>query len=289
MPDCEVCGKELPFPFECKHCGHVYCTEHRSPKNHQCPYYTIFQTQSKHEEETSEQTSQKQQTVEGKQHFVASENAGMPRRISELRKRPKLTKWHVLTLILVLIIGFQVILYVNLYGGYSALNSNHQDNSQSSYDALKADYDSLLSQYNTLLGQFNSLSAQYATLQSSYDALNTQSVSLQNYTSLKSAYDALDLQFSSLQTDYSSLSMQYDALQASYGSLQNSYNLLISQYDQLRYQINLRSQYYDVTKFVNGIIWVYQYKYQAVANIEILINSPHSGNHSASEPFLSYD
>jgi len=202
----------------------------------------------------SEETSQKQQTVEEKPYFTTLENARTTRRsthISEFGKRPKLTKWHVLTLILSLIIGLQAILYVNLYGGYSAaLNSSHQGNSQSSYDALKADYDSLLSQYNVLLGQFSSLSAQYATLQSSYDALSAQSVSLQNYTSLKSAYDALYLQYSSLQTDYSSLSTQYDALQASYDSLQNSYNLLISQYNQIRYQINLRSQHYDITKFI---------------------------------------
>ena len=167
MPNCEVCGKELPFPFECKQCGHVYCAEHRNPKDHQCPYYTMFQVQRSHEEEIYEETSQKQQTVEEKPCFTAPENASTTRRsthISGFGKRPKLTKWHVLTLILSLIIGLQAILYVNLYGGYSAaLNSSHQGNSQSSYDALKADYDSLLSQYNTLLGQFNSLSAQYAT------------------------------------------------------------------------------------------------------------------------------
>ena len=34
----------------------------------------------------------------------------------------------------------------------------------------------------------------------------------------------------------------------------------------------------QISGFTNGIIWIYQYKYQAVANIEVLVNSPHSGN-----------
>jgi hypothetical protein len=52
---------------------------------------------------------------------------------------------------------------------------------------------------------------------------------------------------------------------------------------------NIQSQNYQIQKtlydfepqisgFTNGIIWVYQHEYQATANIEILINSPHSGN-----------
>ena len=51
----------------------------------------------------------------------------------------------------------------------------------------------------------------------------------------------------------------------------------------------IQSQNYEIQKalydfepqisgFVNGIIWVYEYKYEATANIEILINAPHSGN-----------
>jgi hypothetical protein len=34
----------------------------------------------------------------------------------------------------------------------------------------------------------------------------------------------------------------------------------------------------QINGFVNDIIWVYEHEYQAVANIEVLINSPHSGN-----------
>jgi len=261
MPKCEVCGKELPFPFECKYCGRIYCTEHRDPKDHQCPSQTIFQMQLNQEEVSGKGAVQKQQKFEEKPYFTrsAAEKEGTSRKskhVSESGKHFKLTKWHILTSILVLVICLQAILCVNLYGENSALKSNYQNSEfqrnslQSSYNALKADYDSLLSRYNALCSQFGILSSQYATLQSSYDALSSQYVPLENYTSLKSAYDALNLQYSSLQTSYNSLSMQYDALQASYASLQSSYNLLISQYDQLRYQINLRSQYYDVTKFV---------------------------------------
>lgn len=34
----------------------------------------------------------------------------------------------------------------------------------------------------------------------------------------------------------------------------------------------------QISGFTNGIIWVYEHKYEAVANVEILINSPHAGN-----------
>jgi len=52
---------------------------------------------------------------------------------------------------------------------------------------------------------------------------------------------------------------------------------------------NIQAQNYGIQKalydfepqisgFCNGIIWVYEHKYQAVANIEVLINAPHNGN-----------
>jgi len=37
MPKCKQCGKEVILPFECKFCGHYFCTEHRLPENHNCP------------------------------------------------------------------------------------------------------------------------------------------------------------------------------------------------------------------------------------------------------------
>lgn len=56
---------------------------------------------------------------------------------------------------------------------------------------------------------------------------------------------------------------------------------------------NIQSQNYDIQKalydfepqvsgFSNGIIWVYEHNNQAVANIEVLINAPHSGNFTLS-------
>jgi hypothetical protein len=52
---------------------------------------------------------------------------------------------------------------------------------------------------------------------------------------------------------------------------------------------NIQSQNYDIQKALydfepqvsglsNGIIWVYEHNNQAVANIEVLINAPHTGN-----------
>ncbi len=34
----------------------------------------------------------------------------------------------------------------------------------------------------------------------------------------------------------------------------------------------------QISGFVNGRIWVYEHQYQAVADIEVLINAPHTGN-----------
>ncbi|MEM2522791.1 MAG: AN1-type zinc finger domain-containing protein [Candidatus Bathyarchaeia archaeon] len=223
MPNCEVCRKELPFPFECEYCGRIYCAEHRNPKDHQCPWQIIFQKQHnlKEKEISGEWSDQKQQVVEGKPYLIKStarkeSTTRMSKHISGFgEKNFKLSKWHVLTSFLVLVVIIQTALCVNFYQGYSVLNSEYQNSElqrnslQYSYDVLKAEYDSLLAQYNSLYAQFDSLISQYTELQS-----------------------------------------RYDALQASYNSLQNSYNLLVSQYNRLRYEINLRSQLYEVKMFV---------------------------------------
>ncbi|MUV86602.1 rhomboid family intramembrane serine protease [Natronomonas sp. CBA1123] len=37
MANCDVCGKHVNMPYNCRHCGGTYCSEHRLPENHNCP------------------------------------------------------------------------------------------------------------------------------------------------------------------------------------------------------------------------------------------------------------
>ncbi|WP_435195756.1 rhomboid family intramembrane serine protease [Natronomonas sp. EA1] len=36
MATCEVCGKHIDLPYNCRRCGNAYCAEHRLPENHSC-------------------------------------------------------------------------------------------------------------------------------------------------------------------------------------------------------------------------------------------------------------
>ena len=37
MVRCDLCGREEGLPYQCRHCGGTYCSEHRLPENHDCP------------------------------------------------------------------------------------------------------------------------------------------------------------------------------------------------------------------------------------------------------------
>jgi membrane associated rhomboid family serine protease len=37
MATCDVCGRDENMPYNCRHCGGTYCSEHRLPENHECP------------------------------------------------------------------------------------------------------------------------------------------------------------------------------------------------------------------------------------------------------------
>lgn len=37
MPNCDVCGRHVDMPYDCRHCGSTHCSEHRLPENHGCP------------------------------------------------------------------------------------------------------------------------------------------------------------------------------------------------------------------------------------------------------------
>lgn len=37
MAECDVCGRHVDMPYECRRCGGDFCAEHRLPENHSCP------------------------------------------------------------------------------------------------------------------------------------------------------------------------------------------------------------------------------------------------------------
>ncbi len=37
MARCDYCGRESGMPYQCRHCGGTFCSEHRLPENHDCP------------------------------------------------------------------------------------------------------------------------------------------------------------------------------------------------------------------------------------------------------------
>jgi prefoldin subunit 5 len=172
----------------------------------------------------------------------------------------RFTKWHALTLGLVLLVIVQA-----LFSGF--LIANPQNNSVPSYESLYQDYLFLQSELERLVDEYESLNSEYLSLKSSYDELNSSQASNfeSQYLSLQSRYDALSSQYASLNSQYLSLKTSHDALDSSYDLLNASYASLQLQFDELyesyysvasdyfaiRYQLNHRSQHYDIEQFIS--------------------------------------
>jgi prefoldin subunit 5 len=183
-------------------------------------------------------------------------------------KHAHLTKWHALTLGLVILVIVEALFsgfllatprsdsesyYETLYEEYLLL--------QSQFETLKEQYDSLNSEYVSLKASYDelnmsqdssdSLEAQYNFLQSRYDELNSEYDSLNSqYLSLQSSYDALDFSYDSLNSQHLSLQASYDSLQSQFAALQDSYDAVTSEYEQIRDQVNQRAQHYGVDEFI---------------------------------------
>jgi prefoldin subunit 5 len=191
-----------------------------------------------------------------------------PQKLSSIRpkeKRLHLTKWHALTLGLVLLIIVQA-----LFSGF--LLANPRNDSESSYyeeylllqsqlENLKEQYDNLSSEYVSLKASYDELNAsqdssisleeQYNSLQSQYDDLNSEYDSLNSqYLSLQSSYDALDSSYDSLNSQHLSLQANYDSLESQFAALQDSYDAVTSEYEQIRNQVNQRAQHYGLADFI---------------------------------------
>jgi len=166
------------------------------------------------------------------------------------KKRFRLRKWHVLSIVLVVIIVAQAFLYFSLTERYRVLDSQHQSllseyaKLESDYSALRSDYDSLQSSYSSLLASYSSLQASYGTLQASHSSLES------SYSSLQASHSSLQSSYSSLQSSYSALQSSYDSLLADYENLQSSFDSAYSDYANLRDQINQRILHLDVGDFI---------------------------------------
>jgi hypothetical protein len=174
-------------------------------------------------------------------------------------KRASITKWHALTLGLVLLVVVQALFVSVLY-------EKTQDSSLPSYESLYADYLSLQSQLETLKEQYDRLNSEYVSLKASYDELNSSQASdfESQYLSLQSRYDELASKYASLNSQYLSLKSSYDGLDSSYdllnsqylslqsqfADLQDSYDSVASDYYKIQYQLNHRSQHYDIDLFI---------------------------------------
>ena len=178
----------------------------------------------------------------------------------------RFTKWHALTLGLVLLVIVQA-----FFSGFLLINP--QGNSAPSYESLYQDYLSLQSELASFMDDYESLNSEYLALKVSYDELNAsqKSVFESQYLSLQSRYDALSSQYDSLNSQYLSMQASYDALDSSYDALDSSYDILnashvslqlqfdelyesystvASDYFEIRYQLNQRSQHYDLERFI---------------------------------------
>lgn len=162
-------------------------------------------------------------------------------------KHTSITKWHALTLGLVLLVVVQALFVSVLY-------EENQDDSLPSYESLYADYLSLQSQLETLMEQYDSLNSEYLSLKSSYDELNSSQASdfESRYLSLQKRYDELNAQYATLISQYLSSESSYDSLQLEFAALQESYDAAASEYEQIRYQINRRAQHYDISVFITS-------------------------------------
>jgi len=175
-----------------------------------------------------------------------------PRRMqaseSTKEKGASITKWHALTLGLVLLVVVQALFVSVLY-------EKTQDDSLPSYESLYADYLSLQSQLETLKEQYDSLNSEYLSLKSSYDELNSSQASdfaESQYLSLQKRYDELNAQYVALISQRLSLQTSYNSLQLQFAALQDSYDAATSEYEQIKYQINQRAQHYDISVFVTS-------------------------------------
>jgi len=75
-------------------------------------------------------------------------------------KRPRMNVWHIITMVLVLIIAAQLVLYLNSSLGYSLLRLEH-NSLTSDYNTLAAQNALLQSEYNQLRYQINQRSQHY--------------------------------------------------------------------------------------------------------------------------------
>lgn len=173
-----------------------------------------------------------------------------------------MNKGYIVCSIMVIIIGVQFAMFLNLNSKYASLSSdysslideyqalttthdslsqNHSSlesdytNLQLQYDALQIDLAILQSKYGSLEANYTSAKAENEDLKAQYNALSAQFINLTaNYTTLKSQYTDLIQDYTSLQSQYDEVTTNYTSLQITYQNLQTNYTNLEVQYESLQ-------------------------------------------------------
>lgn len=158
---------------------------------------------------------------------------------------------------MVIVIGIQFAVFLNLNGKYASLSSDYsllQSQHQAlteTHNSLYQNYSSLKIEYTKLTTNFTSLKSQYTGLIQNYtNLLNQYNEVSANYTSLQATYQNLLTNYTILQTDYDILQTQYDSLQLLYDDLQAEYDNYIIAYQRLRDKINHRFGLQNLETFI---------------------------------------
>jgi chaperonin cofactor prefoldin len=100
----------------------------------------------------------------------------------------RLHKWHLISIILVIVVIAQLVMYVNLNQSHESLLSKHEA-LQSDYNSLEAQYSSLESDYARLDARYDSLQARYNSLQEQHDAFVSDYDALKNSVNQRSQHE----------------------------------------------------------------------------------------------------
>lgn len=232
-----------------------------------------------------------------------------------------MNRLYIVCSILIVIIGVQFALllnlnnkYASLSSEYSSLYSQHQaltsihDNLNQTHSSLETEYTNLLLNYDSLQidlailqleygnleANFTSakaeneeIKAQYNTLSSQFKNLSADFTALKSqYTDLIQNYTSLKSQHDELMTNYTSLQVVYQDLQMNYANLQIEYESLQSNYTDLETDYeSLQAQYSSLQSLYDALQAEYNRYVTAYQKLRDQIN--HRWNHQDLETFIT--
>lgn len=100
MEECEACGKEVPYPFDCQYCGGIFCANHRLPETHSCSSMRKRQFGAQNGEIKESELNTERAAKEGKSHPRQEEKEIRVK--GEQRKKSKKTVIFLCAMLIVL-------------------------------------------------------------------------------------------------------------------------------------------------------------------------------------------